>query len=140
VRGLRGALAIVAVMLAGCVPFPHFDYYAPPTIGVVTQDGHPVVGAVLQMNSRSLQNTSTTRTNAAGEFAIAPIRVFHLTTFILGDRVVTYELDIDVDGKEYLGYLDSEGNTDSKLILGCDLGTPVPRYRTNVYCTEVGRK
>lgn len=132
-------MILMTALLTGCVPYPHFDYFAPPTSGVIMRDGQPVAGATIKMKSMAMRRSITAQSDATGRFATPPLREFQFVTALLGDRFISYELDISVDGKDYIGVLAGDvGSADSKLILNCDLDSPTPRYRTSVYCTEVG--
>lgn len=138
-RGFLGIVVFTAVsLLSACAPYPHYEYYAPATVGRITQDGQPVVGARVAVSGHFVSTVAEARTDSSGYFELPPIREFDWTVTLFGDRLYTYQLTISAGGKDYLGYLRSGiGNPTETDSLQCDLDKPVPIYRTTGYCSSV---
>ena len=134
---MRLAVLLAVLPLAACVPFPHFEYYAPPVHGIVLQNGNPVLGASIQVTARFTDHVANTETDGAGKFETPYLREVGMVIYAVGDRIYSYQVSINVNGTQYLGFIDAGmGEPDTGVALYCDLAVPVARYKTSVYCTE----
>jgi hypothetical protein len=94
----------VLLLLGGCLPIPHTDYYAPKINGVVTVDGVALSDSKVYLeNPRTASYCASdpliTRTNENGEFKIGPITGFNYIVMFYGDPYVEWNLCVEHEGK-----------------------------------------
>ena len=122
----RVILAVTAVAIGSlsdaCLPVPHNEYRAPAITGVVRSGDLPVADAELQLTADYTREVSTARTDAKGNFAVAPLRDFRFVTVLLGDPSYAYKLQIIAAGKKFQGFAAGRiGFAPKKIELVCDL-------------------
>jgi len=133
-----GTSLVLTTLLAGCVPFPNFRYYAPAVSGVITKDGFPVENAQVRVSAQFAGEGKVAATGPNGRFAAKSIRTFLLTASLIGDPLYAYSVQVTVAGKIYEGYSEAGvGYAPEKLEVSCELSRPRRLGSKQVYCAPV---
>lgn len=129
------ATCLLLSQCSACVPYPHYDYRAPPIRGVIIRDGVPLEGAMLTLGVNFADEVKITTSDRDGKFEIPPIRTFRLTQSLIGDKFYRYEVQINYGGVLYLGFAEASiGNPNELVTLSCDLDKPTKWVAETVYC------
>ena len=129
----------LGMALSACVPIPRREYFAPTVSGTVVSAGVPVQNAELHLSSPFTHKMSVVSTDSNGRFNVGPLRVWKLSTFLLGDRLYKYSLVIRTGSTEYPGVSAAGmGYAPPGLKILCDLSKPLPSGQTQVYCARIG--
>lgn len=129
----------LALTLSACVPIPNREYFAPAVRGRVVNAGEPMQNVELRLSSPFTHSASVVSTDSDGRFTIATLRVWRLSTWLLGDPLHDYSLWIRTAGSEYPGLSEAGvGYAPTQLRIFCDLSKQVRSGGTSVYCTRDG--
>jgi hypothetical protein len=133
-------LLALGMALSACVPIPRREYFAPTVSGTVVSAGVLVQNAELHLSSPFTHKMAVVSTDSNGRFNVGPLRVWRLSTFLLGsDRLYKYSLLIRIASTEYPGVSAAGmGYAPPGLKILCDLSKPLPSGQTQVYCARVG--
>jgi hypothetical protein len=131
----------LALLLAGCVPFPNYHYFAPAISGVVTRDGAPVEGARVNVWGAFATRSQVVVTGADGRFSAEPIRELRFAAWIVGDPLYAYSVEITAANEKYPGYsMSAVGNPSAAIELACDLAhTRQLQGGRQMHCVPVDR-
>jgi len=130
---------VVGLTLPACVPIPRREYFAPTVSGTVVSAGVPVQNAELHLSSPFTHKTAVVSTDSNGRFNVGPLRVWRLSTFLLGDPLYEYSLLIRTASTEYPGLSEAGvGYSTPELKIACDLSKSVPSGQTPAYCARIG--
>jgi hypothetical protein len=92
-------------------------------VATVAIGGLPVEGAELVLSDG--HETATTSTDSAGHFNIGPLRTYEATTWLIGDPLYGYSLDIRVADSQYQGLTAfRSGYAPAELEVTCDISKP----------------
>ena len=121
---MRGLFVVaVALLLPACIPVSHWHYFAPKVTGTVAIGGLPVEGAELVLSDG--HKTATASTDSTGYFNIGPLRAREATTWLIGDPLYGYSLDIRVADSQYRGLTAFRaGYAPAELEVTCDISKP----------------
>jgi hypothetical protein len=129
----------LGMALSACVPIPRREYFAPTVSGTVVSAGVPVQKAELHLSSPFTHKTAVVSTDSNGRFNVGPLRVWRLSTFLLGDPLYEYSLLIRTASMEYPSLAEAGvGYAPPRLKIACDLSKPLPSGQTQVYCARIG--
>ncbi len=129
----------LALLLAGCAPWPHIETVAPRMSVIVQSGGHPVENAEVRLSSHGTDEIHTGRTDASGQVTLAALTKLNLLVSFLGDPLYDYELEITAGGQTYHGFTEGRiGHAPADIgTIFCDLAKPVGEGRQ--YCDD-GRR
>lgn len=89
---MRRVLLLLLLLVAGCVPYPHYQRRAPEFVGVVRREGAPLPGLDVRLHvnppwraPRSCEGTTRARTDAEGRFRFEETKEFEFF-ILMGDR------------------------------------------------------
>ncbi|MFT4269145.1 MAG: hypothetical protein QM586_18330 [Xenophilus sp.] len=107
----RLATLALALVCAGCVPWPHSVQIAPTVSGVVLDHGRPAPGVLVHWHTGDLRpagdgcrpSPSQVRTDAQGRFHLEGKKDFR-TFSMMGDRLIAWRICIERDGVIYTGW------------------------------------
>lgn len=132
-RNMGGALA--GVLLAGCMPSPHYEYYVPAIQGVVLRDGQPLSGVRVRVSSAASEGVQAVQTSREGHFSTGAVRVMRLLERKSSDiPMKQYAVHLEVDGRRYAGFWTVALKAPQTLQLRCDLSHPVQAFGLRQYC------
>jgi hypothetical protein len=126
---LASAAMLLAVLLSGCVPLPHFITTVPEVKGRLVRAGVPIANAQVSARAGLSQvpcewEPASARTSADGLFRVSPQTEFRLIYRpLLAPLVVNaWEVCIEYEGTKLLGYrgVNLQSRSDA-LSLSCDL-------------------
>jgi hypothetical protein len=134
----RLSVLALTLTLTACLPIPNRQYFAPTVSGVVVIDGAPVQNAKLRLSSPFTHKTAEVSTDSTGQFTVGPLRMWRLSTSLLGDPLYQYSLDVTSSNTAYPGLTEGQvGYPPTGLSVFCDLSKPVPNGTTAVYCARI---
>ena len=127
---------LASLLISGCAPIPHNEYFAPKISGVITINGTPVKNTKLYLGSEikfsnCSSNPITTITNQKGEFEIGPIKEFKFFTMFYGDPAAIWELCAEKDGGKIKILYQNGHFSPSSLHVKCDLSINRTHVITN---------
>jgi hypothetical protein len=130
---LRANAALAAaLLLVGCVPFPHYGVALPEIMGTVHRNGKPVPNALVYMEHPtgeqcSFQSPDSTRTDGDGRFRLDVRKEFRF--FVVMDSWSNWAVCIADGERRYQGWHERVlGGPPPKVELDCDLES-APRVR-----------
>ncbi len=132
----RLGIILLASMLAGCMPWPHFHYHAPASEGVVTSYGVPVQNAEINVSAKFSEEQEKGITDSNGRFSTKPIREFMFFASLLGDPLYCYTVTITYAANQYEGFGEGHvGYAPEQLMVVCELSKPIQLRSKTRYCT-----
>lgn len=127
--------ALVGVVLAGCMPSPHYEYYVPAIRGVVMRDGRPLSGVRVSVSSAVAEGVQAVHTSPDGHFSTGAVRVMRLLERKSSDvQMKQFAVHLEVEGRQYSGFWTVAQNAPEALGLRCDLSHPVEAFGLRQYC------
>lgn len=128
-------IILIASVLAGCMPWPHFHYLAPAVEGVVTNNGVPVPNTEINVSAQFSEEQQKGVTDSNGRFSTKPIREFMFFASLLGDPLYGYTVTITNAANQYEGFGEGHvGYAPEQLMVVCDLSKPIQLRGKKRYC------
>ena len=123
-----GGLALAAaLLLAGCLPWPHRDRLAPEIRGVLREGAEPLAFAHVRLDTSSDSSCTapvlSAETDASGAFVIGPVRSeLRWLVLIIADPLARWTFCVDTgSGRRTLLRQGGIGMPPGKLEVACDL-------------------
>jgi hypothetical protein len=120
---------LLSLLLAGCLPMPHFSRVVPNVIGTLTHNGTPIQGATIFVHRKysaniyeCLTSSENVQTDAVGHFSVSQLSDFHFFQGLIGDPVSTWAICINYQGTLYTGWRNLDtGYAKDRIDLTCEL-------------------
>ena len=135
----RLSIALIACGITGCMPWPHYRYYAPAVEGVVMSNGQPVSNADVKVVAQFSEEQRAAVTDSNGRFHTKPIKELQFFASLLGDPLFGYKVSIAHAAQQYEGFGEAHvGYPPKELQVTCDLSRAVRKQKTEQYCERAG--
>ena len=121
-------LAAAAILLSGCIPYPHSVSLGPKISGVLVDNGEPVANTrIVYVVGQAYDDvdctgkTISTITDDRGFFQFSAPKDFRFV-FVMGDEVFNWSLCAEVSKDKILLWQNSQfGVADGSYVVECDL-------------------
>jgi hypothetical protein len=121
-----GPVALAAaLLLGGCIPWPHRELLAPEISGVIRRGQEPLAPTRVYLDvsndSRCTSPALAAKTDSAGAFEIGPVKSeLRWLVLLFGDPVVRWRLCVDtVEGRRVLMHQGGIGMPPPRLEVAC---------------------
>ena len=125
-----------AIILAGCVPYPHLRSTKPEITGILLQNGLPVTGVMIYTCidgdfAKKCRKHKATTTDSQGRFFLEGAGFFAHTISLVSDPVFNYGIDFKYQGGDFHWNEGGIGDTPERVDIRCEI-----RGKNNVQCTR----
>jgi hypothetical protein len=127
---------LLALVLTGCVPFPHLRTTKPEITGILLQHGMPVTGVKIytciegDFAKKCLKYKATT-TDSQGRFFLEGAGYFAPSVSLISEPLFNYGIDFKYLGGDYHWNEGGIGDTPERVDIRCEI-----RGRDKVQCTR----